>query len=200
MSLKQYIQDNKSKLDDQEVSLDLNSKFEQRLKAELHQPTKGKLIYLKYVSIAASIVILLTFSINTINNTKDKNELLANLTNDSAGTRLEGVYHFDDSYTKEDNQIIEILIKILHNDKNDNLKIATIDALLKFPDNETIRTNLITALDNEVSPLVQIKLIKSVSILRENRAQKPLKKIIENEQSIPIVVSNASLAMNNLKL
>jgi len=173
--------------------------FENRLKTELHKPSKGKLVYLKYISIAACVGLLITLSIQSINYKQDKATLMANLANDSAGARLEGVYHFDDAYTKEDHQIIEKLVKILHNDTNDNVKIATIEALLKFPNNETIRTNLIMALGTETSPLVQIKLIKSLSFLRENRAQKPLKDIIENEQNIPIVISNATLAMNNLK-
>ncbi|WP_347925202.1 HEAT repeat domain-containing protein [Pontimicrobium sp. SW4] len=200
MSLKQYIQNNKNDIDDQDMSFEVDALFEKRLKNEFHKPNKGKLVYLKYISIAACVGLLITLSIQSLNHKKDKTELLANLTNDSAGTRLEGVYHFDDSYKKEDDQIIQTLVKILHNDTNDNVKIATIEALFKFPDNETIRTNLLTALENEKSPLVQIKLIKSLSFLREHRAQKPLKKIIKDKQSIPIVVSNATLAMNNLKL
>ena len=200
MSLKQYIQNNSNDIDDQEMSLEIDYLFEKRLKKEFHKPKKGKLVYLKYLSIAACAGLLITLSIQSLNHKKDKAELLANLANDSAGARLEAVYHFEEDFTKEDNQIIETLVKILHNDTNDNVKIATIEALLKFPENETIRTNLITALGKETSPLVQIKLIKSVSFLRENRAQKPLKDIIENEQNMPIVVSNATIAMNSLKL
>ena len=199
MSLKQHIQNNINDIDDQEMSFEADIMFEKRLKNALHKPNKGKLIYLKYISIAACVGLLITLSIQSLNHKKDKAKLLANLSNDSAGARLEAVYHFDDDFTKEDNQIINTLVKILHNDTNDNVKIATIEALLKFPENETIRTNLITSLGNETSPLVQIKLIKSLSFLRENRAQKPLKDIIENEQNMPIVVSNATIAMNSLK-
>jgi hypothetical protein len=199
MSLKQYIQNNINEFENQKMSAQVDELFEKRLKETLHKPNKGKLIYLKYISIAASVVLLITLSIQSINNKKDKAQLMANLSNDSAGARLEAVYSFEEDFTKEDNQIIETLIKILHNDTNDNVKIATIEALLKFPENEGIRTNLIDALGEETSPLVQIKLIKSLSFLRENRAQKPLKKIIENEQNIPIVVSNATIAMNSLK-
>ena len=200
MSLKQYIQDNRVEIEDQNMSSQADNMFEKRLKSELHKPSKGKLVYLKYISIAACFGLIITLSIIAVNNEKDKAQLMANLTNQSAGARLEAVYHFVDDYIKEDHQIIDALIKILHNDTNDNVKIATIEALLKFPDNETIRTNLITALGNETSPLVQIKLIKTLSFLRENRAEKSLKDIIENEQNIPIVISNATLAMNNLKL
>ena len=112
---------------------------------------------------------------------------------------MEGIYKFNDEYSKEDDQIISTLIKILHDDKNANVKIATIDALLKFPQNEKIRKNLISAIEKEKLPLVQIKLIKSLSFLREHRAQKPLEEIINNEQTFPIVKSNAALAMANLK-
>ncbi len=200
MSLKTYIQNHSTEIDDEKMSIQAEAIFENRLKAELHKPSKGKLMYLKYISIAACVGLLITLSIQSINYKKDKAELITNLSNDSAGTRLEGVYHFDDAYNKEDHQIIDTLVKILHNDTNDNVKIATVDALLKFPDNETIRTNLLIALGTETSPLVQIKLIKSLILLRENRAQKPLKEIIENEQNIPIVISNATLAMNKLNL
>ena len=71
--------------------------------------------------------------------------------------------------------------------------------MLKFPSNDNVRTNLVTALENEKTPLVQIKIIKSLSYLRENRAQNTLEEIINNEETFPIVKSNATLAMNQLK-
>lgn len=198
MSLKEFIQNKRSEFDDQEMSSQADAVFTKRLKSELHSPAKGKLVYLKYLSIAAGLGLLITLGVwfeNSVKHQKDKKQLVANLTNASAGARLEGIYHFDDEYKKEDMQIIEILINILHVDGNVNVKIATIDALLKFPQNELIRTNLIKALGNEKTPLVQIKLIKSLSILRENRAQKPLEKLIESKETLPIVVNNATLAM-----
>ena len=124
---------------------------------------------------------------------------MANLDNASAGKRLEGVYQFNDDYKKEDSRIINRLIEIIHKDENANVKIATVDALLQFPSNEKIRKNLIKALEKENKPLVQIKLIKALSILRENRAQKPLEKIINDEQTYPIVKNNATLAMVEIK-
>lgn len=202
MSLKNYIQDNRSKIDDKKMSSSADSIFEKRLKVALHQPKKGKLMYVKYIAIAAGIALLFTLGLRIISDSEykiDKDILLASLTNDSAGARLEGIYHFDDDYVKEDNQIISVLIDILHNDNNTNVKLAAIDALLKFPGNEKIRKNLLTALGNETIPLVQIKLIKSLSNLRENRAQKPLEDLINNQETLPIVTSNATLAMAILK-
>jgi len=202
MGLKKYIQENSSQIDDQQISSKVDAIFENRLKATLHQPKKGKLRYLKFIAIAAAAMLLITLGVNNLSSisaTEDKEQLLANLVDDSAGARLTGIYYFDDTYEKEDNQIIDLLINILHKDQNSNVKIAAIDALIKFSKNEKIRKNLLISLENETTPLVQIKLIKSLSILRENRAQKPLEKIINNQETLPVVTSNATLAMAILK-
>lgn len=202
MKLKEYIQQHKEHFEDEKISTKADVTFQNLLKEKLHQPKKQKFIYLKYISIAACLVVVISTAFWFNNQTKsssEKQELLANLVDDSAGKRLEGIYKFNDDYAKEDNKIIGTLIGILHKDENANVKIATIDALLKFPKNEKIRTNLIEALASESKPMVQIKLIKALSFLRENRAKKPLEKIINNEQTFPIVKNNATLAMVEIK-
>ncbi|MDT0551949.1 HEAT repeat domain-containing protein [Urechidicola vernalis] len=198
MNLRQCIQQNKEQLDSENVSIDVDLSFEKRLKKELHPQKRNKVIYLRFITVAASAVLLFTLgniAIESVDFKNDKIQILANLSNDSAGTRLEGVYHFEDKYEKEDAQIMETLIHILHNDENVNVKIATVEALLKFPNSELVRENLITALEKETAPLVQIKLIKSLGALRENRAQKSLENLMNNQETLPIVLSNASLAM-----
>jgi len=200
MDLENYIQNHKKEFDTQKLSSEFDKKFETILTQKFHQKrSKKKLIYLKYIALAACLILGVFIGIKIMHQQKTKEILITNLEATSAGTRLEGIYRFSDDFTKEDGQIINTLIKILHTDNNVNVKIATIDALLKFPTNEKIRKNFLIALEKEKQPLVQIKLIKSVSFLREKRAQKSLKKIIENKQTFPIVKSNATLAMNQLK-
>ncbi len=202
MNLKEYIQEHKNEFDDQKISSKADALFKDRLQKEFHKPKKSKLIYFRYASIAAGLAILMTtgfWFLNMKQKEEKKQQLLADLTDYSTGTRLEAVYQFNDAYQKEDRQIIKVLIKTLLEDKNVNVKIATIDALLKFPQNEEIRTSFITAIEKEKEPLVQIKLINSLSILREHRAQKPLEKIINSKETFPIVKNNATLAMATLK-
>ena len=203
MNLEKFIQENKTAFDDEKVSESFDERFVKSLQAELHQPKKtSTVIYLKAVSIAACLAItfmVLFIQIDLEDSNLKKNQILANLEDESAGKRLEGVYNFSDEYQKEDQKIINSLLKLLQKDDNTNVKIATIDALLKFPQNEKIRLNLIEALEDETDPLVQIKLIKSLSFLRENRAKKPLKKIINNNETFPIVKANATLAMTEIK-
>ncbi|WP_334058466.1 HEAT repeat domain-containing protein [Polaribacter sp. P097] len=201
MKLEDFIKDNKSSFSNEQMSKKADANFEEMLKQKLHQPKKSRVVYLRYMSVAACLAIIFSFAFwftNKDSISKEEQQLLANLDADSAGKRLEGVYAFNDEYQKEDTRIINRLIQILHQDENANVKIATIDGLLQFPKNEKIRKNLITALENEDKPLVQIKLIKALSILRENRAQKPLEKIINSKQTYPIVKNNATLAMANI--
>lgn len=201
MNLKEYFKQHREAFDDEQMSSKADATFEARLKETLHQPKRSKVVYLRYLSVAASIALLVSLGFWWQNQSfeKEKQQLLASLSNNSAGERLEGVYKFNDEFSKEDQKIIDTLIKILHEDSNANVKIATIDALLKFPSNEKIRKSLIIAVEKEKTPLVQIKLIKSLSYLREHRAQKPLEDIINDEETFPIVKSNAALAMATLK-
>jgi hypothetical protein len=202
MNLKNYIQQNKSAFNYNEMSSKADVNFQKLLKQELHKPKKQKVIYLKYLSVAASLALLISvgyYANSEMESNKNQQEVLANLENTSAGKRLEGIYKFNDEYEKEDEKIIATLVKVLHKDNNANVKIATVDALLKFPKNEIIRTNLVIALEKEETPLVQIKLIKALSFLRENRARKSLENIINNKQTYPIVKNNAALAMVEIK-
>ncbi|MFD2568023.1 HEAT repeat domain-containing protein [Pseudotenacibaculum haliotis] len=203
MNLKDYIQEHKEAFDDQKASAKLDQSFEQQLKERLHKPKRSKLIYLKRISVAASLILAIStvfwYYNDYLQNEKKRSKLLASLEDKSTGKRLEAVYEFSDVYQKEDAKIIKVLIKTLLTDNNANVKIATVDALLKFPHNQEIRNSLIEALSKEKQPLVQIKLINSLATLREKRAQEPLEDIIKDEKTFEIVKSNATLAMTNLK-
>jgi len=201
MNLKEHIQRHKNAFDDLELDSESDNLFKNKLKNKLHPPKKENLVSWRYISVAASMVLVLSvfFWNSKTNPPSATSQVLSYLNDASAGKRLEGVYQLNDNFIEEDAHIIEVLLDLLHNDKNANVKLAIIDALLKFPENEKIRTHLIGALETEKLPLVQIKIIKSLSFLRENRAQKSLEKIINNEQTFPIVKSNAALAMNQLK-
>ncbi|MAD97315.1 MAG: hypothetical protein CMB99_08325 [Flavobacteriaceae bacterium] len=204
MRVEDYFKNNKEGFKDSgQMSSGSDLSFESRLKAEIHSSTEEqKASPFKIWSIAASILLLMTFGFwYTTSNvaTEEEKVLLANLENESAGKRLEGVYAFNDDYKKEDDRILDRLIDIVLNDQNANVQIASIDALMQFPKNEKVRKNLIKALEKEDKPIVQIKLIKAMRKLRDQRAQKSLEKIINNEQTFPIVKSNATMAMATLK-
>ncbi|WP_299113229.1 HEAT repeat domain-containing protein [uncultured Winogradskyella sp.] len=207
MSLEKFVKEHKTAFDDEKMPEAASLDFEARLKSALHpKETKVKsLKTIRYVSIAASVALLITFGY-WYQNKQERIEMRDNLVlalgeSDTNSSRLEAIYEIEDQFAneKEDEKILKAFFKILKADSDANSKIAVIDALLKFPDNQLVRNNLIEALGNETEPLVQLKLIKSVATLREQRAKAPLKKIIEDEEALPLVKGNASalLAMLN---
>ncbi|MCD2259128.1 hypothetical protein [Psychroserpens luteolus] len=207
MSLETFVKENQNAFDDKSMPKAASLDFESKLKKELHQDTSKvrRLQIIRYFSVAASIALLVTFGYWYQNRQehieKRDNLVLALDESDTNSSRLEAIYEIEDQFAneKEDEKILNAFFKILKADSDANSKVAVIDALLKFPDNAIVRSQLIDALGNETEPLVQLKLIKSVATLREQRAKAPLKKIIEDEESLPLVKGNASalLAMLN---
>ncbi|WP_299765493.1 HEAT repeat domain-containing protein [uncultured Dokdonia sp.] len=207
MSVEDFIKKHKKAFDDQQMPDNATLDFEARLKKELHTSTRSKRIQMiRYVSMAASLVLVVALGYLYNENKKEHLEIRDNLVlalgeDQTNSTRLQAIYDIEDQYQnqEEDEKILHAFFKILKEDSDSNSKLAVIDALLKFPNNQMVRNNLIEALETEKEPLVQLKLIKSVSILREQRAKEPLKKIIENKESLPLVKGNASasLAMLN---
>ncbi len=207
MSVEEFIKKHKKAFDDQQMPGNATLDFESRLKKEVHTSHRSKKIQMiRYMAMAASVIIVVALGYLYNENKKEQLEIRDNLVlalgeGQTNSTRLQAIYEIEDQYEnqKEDEKILNAFFNILKDASDSNSKIAVIDALLKFPNNQTVRDHLIEALETEKEPLVQLKLIKSVSILREKRAKEPLKKIIENKESLPLVKGNASalLAMLN---
>lgn len=200
MSLEKFIKEHKSAFDDQKMPDDAILDFEERLDNELHGSNRVKrLKVIKSLSIAASFLLLLTLGYVFNEHKNEELEIRDSLVlalnqSETNSERLQNIYEIEDQYhnKEEDEKILNAFFNILKEDSDTNSKIAVIDALLKFPNNQKVRDNLIEALGKEKEPLVQLKLIKSVAILRENRAKSNLQDIIENKESLPLVKGNAS--------
>ena len=105
MKLKEFIQEHKSDFHSEKISKKADVNFEQLLQQELHQPKKQKLVYLKFVAVAACLALVFCAALWYQNNdsfTKIEQDLMASLDDNSAGKRLEAVYTFNDDYKKED--------------------------------------------------------------------------------------------------
>ncbi|AXG68160.1 HEAT repeat-containing protein [Kordia sp. SMS9] len=206
MSLEKFIKQHQEAFDDQQMPENAAFDFEARLKKELHTSNRVKrLKTIRYVSMAATLVLLLSVGYFYVDQQKKleirDNLVLALEEEQTNSSRLQTIYEIEDNvqYQKEDEKILHAFFKILKEDSDANSKVAVIEALLKFPDNPQVRSSLIDALGAEKEPLVQLKLIKSIATLREQRAKAPLQKIIDNKESLPLVKGNASelLAMLN---
>ena len=206
MNIEDYIKKHKNDFDDKKMPETSQQSFEHLLEEELRVTNfiiNKKLI--TYLSIAASLILMFSigyyYKTTALNEKVEKrDQLVLALDADSASGRLEAVYEIEDTYQKEEDPLIlNALYKILLEDNNSNVKIAAIDFLLELPNNQEMRLQLIKALEQEKEPLVQHKLIESLTLLRETRAKQPLQNIINDEEVLPSVKgsASASLAMLN---
>jgi hypothetical protein len=201
MSLEKFIKKHKEAFYTEKMPAKARLDFETRLINELHSSNRFKRMKtLRRLSIAASLVLLVTLGYlytdnRTAQNVVSDDLMLALGVDQTNSTRLEAIYEIDSQHQKEDEKILHAFFKILKEESDSNSKIAVIDALLKFPNNPLVRRNLIDALGSEKEPLVQLKLIKSAVVLREQRAKEPLRQLIANKESLPLVKGSASASL-----
>ena len=89
----------------------------------------------------------------------------------------------------------EVLLSLLHEQTQTNVKIEAISALQGFGHEQEVRDALLLALQKESEALVQIKLIKTLAELKETRATDPLEQIVADRNQEAAVRNTASLAV-----
>jgi hypothetical protein len=91
----------------------------------------------------------------------------------------------------QDEEVIDLLIKTLHQDPNVHVRLAACEGLYQFKDQQKVRTAFIQALEKQTDPLVQITLIDILINLQEKKALEPLKQLTEKENLLPAVKQKA---------
>ena len=184
---------------------------------EDHQPKLAKSIYWNsprmWMQIAASVTILLVGMLAGYKLTSNENQddimalqkemettkmlVLSSLNNQSASSRINAV---NASYqiTSIDDDIVKALIQTMDNDENANVRLAAIDALSNFAEEDKVRVALINSLSTQDMPVVQIALINLMVELKESRAKNALQQIIDNDASIEVVRDEASYGIYKL--
>jgi anti-sigma-K factor RskA len=126
-----------------------------------------------------------------------KHLVLTSLHNQSASSRI-GAVNASYQMSSMDDEIVEALINAMNTDQNANVRLAALDALSEFADEEPIRKALIKSLTTQDKAVVQIALINLMVQLKENRAIAPMKKIIDDENSIEVVKDEANYGVFKL--
>jgi uncharacterized protein with NAD-binding domain and iron-sulfur cluster len=198
----------------------MKDEFEQMLAAEMKAAPEmpaTKTIYWNspkmWMQIAASITILtlgvLVGSKLTSSTEQDelmalrqemeatKSLVLASLQNQSASSRINAV-NVSYQMSGMDDEIVDALIQTMNTDDNANVRLAAVDALSEFSDEEKVRKALIDGLSTQDKAVVQIALINLMVRLKEDRAIEPLKKIIEDNNSIETVKDEAHFGVFKL--
>ncbi len=99
----------------------------------------------------------------------------------SPSERLRGV-SWSNQMQQPDRQVLAALMQTLNYDPNINVRLAALEALQAFSEQDTVRQALVTSLPRQTSPLVQIRLINLIVELRTQRANEALRQILQDEQ------------------
>lgn len=106
--------------------------------------------------------------------------VMASLLNQSsAADRINGLT-ISGRLKSADNEFFSVLLLILNSDSNVNVRLAAVNALSNFVDNEYVRHELVKSLRLQSSPLIQISLIDLLASIKETESSSTLIGIIND--------------------
>ena len=115
----------------------------------------------------------------------------------SASDRIKGVA-WSSRLEEPGSEVVSALLDTLLHDPNVNVRLASIDALARFADQQQVRQGAVDALQSASSPLVQIALIDFVVGAREKGSIDALKKLAADPGLNEAVRVHASQGLDRL--
>jgi len=104
---------------------------------------------------------------------------LSLLQQQSASERLKGV-SWSNQLDQPGAEVLSALLDTLMHDPNVNVRLASIDALKKFGETQSVRRGVLQALEEQASPLVQIALIDLVVEMQVKESVDTLRRLTKN--------------------
>lgn len=114
--------------------------------------------------------------------------MLALLEKESSRDRLKAV-KITQEMSDVSSTVIEGLLTTLNNDENVNVRLAAIESLSTYCQNPVVREGLVKSIQNQNSPLVQLKLAELMVFLQDKSSVQEFKDLIK-EKEIPIEVKD----------
>ncbi len=115
----------------------------------------------------------------------------------SAAERLEGVA-WSGRIERPGTEIVSALLDTLMHDSNVNVRLASIEALKRFADQDTVRQSALQSLPQQSSPLVQIALIDFVLESSGAAAAPALRQLSQDTMVIAAVRMHAARGLEQL--
>ena len=79
-----------------------------------------------------------------------------------------------------DEQVINALIMTLNNDENLNVRLASLESLIRYADLPGVRGALIDALKDQESPIMQVAIADALVAIQEKSSIETMKSLKEN--------------------
>jgi hypothetical protein len=100
--------------------------------------------------------------------------------NPSASKRLQAVSYSGELENLND-KVIGVLFTALNEDPNINVRIATLESLLKYSDNPKVRAGLVNSITQQESPLVQSAMVDAMVKLQEKSSVKQFRQLLNRK-------------------
>ena len=123
--------------------------------------------------------------------------LFSLIDDESASQRIKAVSYAEEM-SNPDQPVIDALMNTLNNDKNANVRLASLYSLARWSDNRTVRDSLVLSLGKQTEPIVQIVLINLLAEKRERRAIAPMRAILSNDKVLKEVKDAAQKGLRVL--
>jgi len=117
--------------------------------------------------------------------------MLSMLENPSASNRMQAM-GVSLQQVERDDEVLDALQQVLDYDPNVNVRLKAVSALANFIDEPEVIGILITSLDRQTFPQVQIALIDILTAARKKEAIEAFHKLLEQEELMDIVRDKAA--------
>lgn len=136
----------------------------------------------------------------SVQNKTDRMQQLiaAKLEAPEAAERIMAVSNVQELHNVND-QIIHTLLVTLNRDPNENVRLVTLDALVKLGDNPKVREGLITSILHQQSELMQVALADAMLKLQEKRSLKPFKRLLGRNSGNALVKEKLTQTIKQLE-
>ena len=123
--------------------------------------------------------------------------VLSLLQQQSASSRLEGV-SWSTREQQLDPQVLSALLHTLRYDPSVDVRLAALDALSRHSAQPQVRSSVVSALQEQQSPLVQVALIDQLVEWHDREAKPHLEKLRQSQDLNPTVREHADWAISKL--
>jgi hypothetical protein len=126
-----------------------------------------------------------------------KEQVMLNMIDDeSASQRIKAVSYSEDM-SSPNQQVIDVLINTLNQDKNVNVRLAALYSLQRFSDRRAVRDSLVNSLRIQKEPIIQVVLINLLAEKRDTRAIKPIQDIMTDKKTLKEVKDAAQRSLKS---
>jgi hypothetical protein len=125
-----------------------------------------------------------------------RSTMFSMLKQESSSDRIQAV-NYAEGLNNADENVINVLVETLNNDKNSNVRMAAAYALEKFANQREVTDALVKSLALQTEPILQVTLINILAERKEKSALGTIQKIIANKNTLKEV---RTVAENSLRI